>query len=629
MKLQGTGKITPQSLNTIVGELDRRGVDLENTERAIAARDVFAEAVKANGKDGVAGSAGLPSNLAIDEKLKPVVERLQKAKQSDLTAARNELRAIKTIADELYYSSQMMRDLTAGTAASELSLPTAQKQWSLRSALLQKIEVIQKAIESSGVAEAAKKFPVAQLAELQASLSADKSLLEEAHGQKVKDAPPQPAFRNSWSPAPILPPADPMFEKAAISTLDGAGVALAKILEDEGLKNVLTDAAKKVAPAQLEGFQKNMTAFAQLADSATSALDYRQQQGSWVGAYSREHYRQKKYEGFRAQAAVERQKASREAIHDSLAAALKSDEPAKAVEKALVAAFLPEIGVTAAQSKTWKVDAGAIRAALDHELLFPLRALNERTVESIAQKFYGRGLEGPGQKALDAVLQHVLEGDYENWIYTNPVGALQLAPLSDVQRDQWREGHSTTAVGKNGRTLTTREEGGLDTFWITKIGGPSHGFDMSTHCLLPVVSNARSKAILVDDPEYPQAATARAYLRVMSSAADHSPVLYLEPVQVDKYFMPDYRGMHDAVLKHATEKAREMGVPLVISSHLTREAHDLGYFGQMGAPRLILEASNGLFEASDTLVSSRGFHDWIQMERETVTAPGSMTISPK
>jgi hypothetical protein len=629
MKLQGIGNISPQDLSKVVAKLDDRAKILEQTERTISARDVYAEAAKTQDAESPGQNLGLPSNLKVDDRLKPLLDRLQQAKQSDLTAARSELRATKTIADEIYYLSSMLRDVTGGTEAKDLALPSAQKQWSLRAQLLKKVEVIQKAIEASGVSEAAKKFPVAQVEALYKTLGADKTLLEEAHGERVKQSPVQPAFSNTWAQAPQLPPADPMFERAAISTLEGAGGALAKILEDEGLKTVLADAAKKVGAAQAETFQKNVTAFTQLADSATSALDYRKDQASWVGPMAREHYRLKKYDGYRIQNASERQNASKENIRKTLAEALKQDDPAKAVETALVAAFLPEIGVTAAQSKDWNMTAGAIRAALDHELLFPLRALNERTVAGISMKFHGRGLEEPGKQALDAILQHVLEGSYEDWIYTNPVGAQQLSAMSDEQRAKWRADHSTTAVTQSGRTLTTREEGGLDTFWITKIGGPSHGFDMFSHCLLPVVSNARSKAILVDDPDYSHAATARAYLRALSFSDSGKPLLYLEPIEPDKYFKPDYRGMHDAVIKHAVEKAQELGVALVINGFLARHAIELGFSGKPDSPRMILEASNGLFEASDTLISSRGFHDWVQMEREVVTSSQALVIEPK
>ena len=50
------------------------------------------------------------------------------------------------------------------------------------------------------------------------------------------------------------------------------------------------------------------------------------------------------------------------------------------------------------------------------------------------------------------------------------------------------------AVG--GGHLKTREEDGIDLLWVTKIGGPSHGFDYGPHCLLPLLANGRTKAIL-------------------------------------------------------------------------------------------------------------------------------------
>lgn len=37
----------------------------------------------------------------------------------------------------------------------------------------------------------------------------------------------------------------------------------------------------------------------------------------------------------------------------------------------------------------------------------------------------------------------------------------------------------------------------------TKIGGPSHGFDYETQCILPLLCNARHKVILLSDPSPP------------------------------------------------------------------------------------------------------------------------------
>ena len=36
-------------------------------------------------------------------------------------------------------------------------------------------------------------------------------------------------------------------------------------------------------------------------------------------------------------------------------------------------------------------------------------------------------------------------------------------------------------------------QGELGFFWATKIGGPSHGFDLEGQCLLPLLANARHK----------------------------------------------------------------------------------------------------------------------------------------
>ena len=113
----------------------------------------------------------------------------------------------------------------------------------------------------------------------------------------------------------------------------------------------------------------------------------------------------------------------------------------------------------------------------------------------------------------------------------------------------------------------------------TKIGGPSHGFDIEGQCLLPLVANARSsdpclrnsrtlapthsrhpltlhlsklptphnspltfsppppcsrhKVILVSDPAYPHHPVGRAHFRLLAFANSGKPVLWLETTNTD------------------------------------------------------------------------------------------------
>ena len=59
----------------------------------------------------------------------------------------------------------------------------------------------------------------------------------------------------------------------------------------------------------------------------------------------------------------------------------------------------------------------------------------------------------------------------------------------------WPHGHAARAPPTPARTrVCVRVQGELGFFWATKIGGPSHGFDLEGQCLLPLLANARHKA---------------------------------------------------------------------------------------------------------------------------------------
>jgi hypothetical protein len=121
------------------------------------------------------------------------------------------------------------------------------------------------------------------------------------------------------------------------------------------------------------------------------------------------------------------------------------------------------------------------------------------------------------------------------------------------------------------RVLRTHEDapGELGLFWATKIGGPSHGFDIEGQCLLPLLCNAvrgrpielgtcvsasllstlvpclillsdppieqRHKVILVSDAAWPHHPAGRAHFRLLwlHGTSPPRPVLWLETVNAD------------------------------------------------------------------------------------------------
>ena len=251
---------------------------------------------------------------------------------------------------------------------------------------------------------------------------------------------------------------------------------------------------------------------------------------------------------------------------------------------------------------------------MQSELLLPLRALNE-TIQDMDDNHAGQ--YAAFRTSVESITQHVLEGDFKAWRYGTETSQAQMAGLTDGARATWQKTEKTEAASPHGK-LSVEEEDGLGLFWITKIGGPSHGFDVGGHCLLPLLSNARTKAIVVTDDKWQDYPAARAYLRLLHRP-DGSPILYLEPTQRD--FPHDDAFPHadvddavnQAVVAHAIAKAEAMQLPLSIrfdfagytDAELTKDREN----------RYVLAPSGGVLEASDTLTLR---HDWVQTKSEVV-----------
>ena len=267
-----------------------------------------------------------------------------------------------------------------------------------------------------------------------------------------------------------------------------------------------------------------------------------------------------------------------------------------------------------------------VAAALDHELLLPLRAFNEG-ITSMFTTFNGQSVPpAPVKQAVHALVAATLANRFSEWRYTNPVGVRQLEGLSPSQISTWRE--PTSSMHDKGVRVHEDETGELGFWWATKIGGPSHGFDLEGQCLLPLLCNARHKVLLVSDPAFPHHPAGRAHFRLLWVHGSSPPraVLWLETINASfDAGRVDMRAWLHAVLLHAASKAAAMGVPLSVESGLARPLAAVvtsrlgGEEGDVSVvqDRLVLRPSNGVVEASDYLGNK---HDWVQMEEE-VTAP--------
>lgn len=310
------------------------------------------------------------------------------------------------------------------------------------------------------------------------------------------------------------------------------------------------------------------------------------------------------------------------------------------VEAAIVDIFLGEIGAgdtdTAAAGVAEFASFEGVQCALTAELLLPLRAFNEGE-EFMHQTYGGDPVpDEPIRATLQDLFKAVLSerNGFAKWRYENAVGLEQLRGLSPEQTAMWRQPLSISHEDLQSAQTHEGDEGELGFFWATKIGGPSHGFDYEAQCLLPLLTNARHKVVLVSIPDWPAHPVGRAHFRLLWTAghdgsilAAPEPRLWLEATNLDfaaeQSEIADKRACTLAVLRHAILKSDEMQVPLSVSDRLSRPlsfvVEEYAFEGgvHMVEECLALRPSNGVLEASDYL-SCR--HDWVQLEEE-VTEP--------
>lgn len=382
-------------------------------------------------------------------------------------------------------------------------------------------------------------------------------------------------------------------------------------MAQDSAKTVLGDDLYAALTAQAT--HRELEASLQLIDQAWRGIDYARLGQGWTHPRSRVEYRSTQHPSIEQSRG--RQAASANHLKKRLDAALRESG---SLSDAICAGFNHEIGVDL------PCNFDAVAAALDAELLMPLRALNEAQ-SSMVTTFYGDHVPPHlVAAAVNDLTTAVLSGSFDTWRYENPVGRRQLEGLSHEQVSSWRDPLRV----EHPDAIITREDapGELGFFWATKIGGPSHGFDYEGQCLLPLLCNARSKVILVDDlREWPYHPAGRAHFKLLWRRRGHNeePLLWLETVNVDFSAAPRLGEGRSAswqrpVLLHAVHKARAMVVPLSVAPELYEALVDVTDNIGVHVKKeedVILRASNGVVEASDYL-SDR--HDWVQTGDEVV-----------
>ncbi|CAE7562954.1 unnamed protein product [Symbiodinium microadriaticum] len=403
-----------------------------------------------------------------------------------------------------------------------------------------------------------------------------------------------------------------------------------------GSKTDLKAIAEILEDARLEGRLRSLKlssdivrALAQLATQAVAmGIDYKTLGIGWHHPSSRTSYRRGEHRSTRSPASRQRQKASKARLVEALASAadFKLDMRSMLIEE-----FLREIGVaheaSLRETATWP----GVVSALDAELLLPLRALNECRM---LQTMCGAPLpEDELKRVVLSLTEAVLKSStgFSDWRYSTPRGQDQLRGLSDHQIMLWRE----PTAQEHAAGLKTHEDavGELGFFWATKIGGPSHGFDYESQCILPLLANARHKVILVSDPTWTDHPVGRAHWRLLWSVGcgkkQPEPRLWLETVNADFEAPVSSEGWQTAVLTHAISKADAMGVPLSVDLMQAAALHSL-----LGSSRdveeisekMLLRASNAIVEASDYLSSE---HDWVQDGEEITMSIARALYTPR
>lgn len=212
------------------------------------------------------------------------------------------------------------------------------------------------------------------------------------------------------------------------------------------------------------------------------------------------------------------------------------------------------------------------------------------------------------------IIRHIVDWDFREWRYS-ATRTTQLGCLCEKSSEEWKESGKVSLrvplpPERGGGDLVTRKEDGLGLLWATKIGGPSHGFDLGTNFILPLLTNGRSKQLMVNDPHWPYNSGARCRMSVLERVREggEEGVIFLDGMQRD---FPH----RDAFPQNGEDEIHACPPPSCPRKGEKDGGGDEGgcherRFRNSAWRRDISFASPsaGTFEASDTL----GPHDWVQ-----------------
>jgi hypothetical protein len=569
------------------GEVEAKVAEI-GRHRVLAAKTLDASAVSAEWR------ALQEKRLGDDAEMLRLLDRVAPINAQVIGSLEGQAGALQWVVQSFLGLAQVLSEQRSGSIAKSNARKLEQSQ----KTVLWQLGQIQRALDAAGECSAAKIFPKAQLDAIAALAQEKIDRIHTVAGSRCRRA------------------LDPSVGAKQVERPRDAARVIGERLGDAELGDQLLAKHGSLRGPEKARFASALSAVALLADEAVNAPDYATTKMGWHHPNARSAYRRREHDAISRYQSQDRQERSRAKLAGDLQAVLQSAKPAEALERFLVQAFLAEIGAGAG-CESWKASPAAIERALEHEAFVPLRALNETASEMTPEL----ALIPEVKKAVASITQHIVEGDYREWRYDNPISRRHLSGMSAAQKEGWKANlHGSYRAGE--LELKTREEDDVELLWLTKIGGPSHGFDYGGRCLLPLLANGRTKAILVDDERWPHNAAARSYLRVLH-LEDGSPTLYLEPFQRDFPHRAAFgegeidAHLYAAVISHAKRKADGLGLPLSIGADYREWVEALGIPATLVEKPLELKASNGVFEASDTLGLGHDFHQ----QRDLITPP--------
>tara|TARA_Y100001970_G_C14246533_1_gene868668 strand:+ start:1431 stop:2678 length:1248 start_codon:yes stop_codon:yes gene_type:complete len=238
---------------------------------------------------------------------------------------------------------------------------------------------------------------------------------------------------------------------------------------------------------------------------------------------------------------------------------------------------------------------------LDYNLCMPLRAINiniPKYNKSNTQKLNGKDVK----KLVNKINKSLFMDDFVDFKFKSI--DKQLSHLSVFNRHLWKYQYKCL---HDSETLTTEgDDNYYMYFWATKIGEPSHGFDVNPQCLYPLLCNARNKVIFLYNKEFDDFA-ARAYLRILQT--EKEAILWLENIEYNNDVCVENNDTVEKwttyFIEHAYKRAEMLGIKLVIPwiNQLPKEKFSI-----------ILDPSDGILETSNFISDQE---NWVQTETET------------